>query len=221
MNEVNVYQHIKDILDYHFDDLPADLHKEGSNLINETLSNSKKQSQPNYLHVAGIPCAGKSTFIKNNLTSGVLGEDFVLISFDTIMLNLSGYKNELKNIDTVTTKNLAELFKKYEMPARIIGYELLQQSVNNKTNIVFENSGSFMGNLYLMEDLKKYGYLTIFHSIECTKETALKRVSAREIAEQRHTPKQMIEERFKFYEELKSKYQQLADKTIIHNNAFK
>ncbi len=89
------------------------------------------------------------------------------------MESLSGYQTELKQNGSVSA------FQKYEMPARIIGYELLRRAVNRRVNIMFEHSGTNKAHLELFKNIKKKGYKTAVDFIFCDTSLAVKIAAAR------------------------------------------
>lgn len=85
---------------------------------------------PALFRVGGIPGAGKSTFC-----AGRRWTDRLFVSFDAIMENIPAYQTDIYRLGR------AGSFKKWEIPARIVGYELLRRAVEARADIYFEHSG--------------------------------------------------------------------------------
>mgnify|MGYP002863661710 CR=1 FL=1 len=129
---------------------------ESEHLINTLLSGLKSVKNPELRQISGIPGSGKSTYCAAHLP-----QNFLLLSFDKIMTSLSGYQYMLKE------KGAIAAYEAYEMPARIIGYELLRRAIAKKINIMFEHSGTNQAHLELFKNLPKKGYKTAVNFIIC------------------------------------------------------
>lgn len=193
---------VKDI-DYEYDAIKSNVYE---NVIMQVLGNYKPSENPCFEQVMGIPGAGKSTFIemykKNNT---------VLISFDAIMNLIPEYQNDNKKLGSVAS------FKKWEMPARVIGYEVLRRALERKSNICFEHSGLINSGLDLIKNVKKYNYKTQMYCLVCDTKVAYARTLEREKLTKRHTPKAMIEQRAEKLNVYLDKYKILADKMIVYD----
>lgn len=168
---------------------------ESERLINESLKGLKPVQKPELLQVSGIPGAGKSTFCATHAK-----ENFLFLSFDRIMVSLKGYQQELKQNGCVAA------FQKYEMPARIIGYELLRRALNKKVNIMFEHSGTNNAHLELFHNIRQKGYTTAVDFIVCDTATAVKRAQIRAKETQRYVPETLIMERAAKFKEYMEAY---------------
>lgn len=157
---------------------------ETERLINKSLSGLIPSSAPELLQVSGIPGAGKSTYCAAHIK-----KNYLFLSFDRIMTALKGYQQELKQNGSVAA------FQKYEMPARIIGYELLRRALNKKINIMFEHSGTNKAHLELFHNIRQKGYKTAVDFIVCDTTTAVKRARIRAEETKRYVPETLILER--------------------------
>jgi len=199
----NVY----DLIPYGYEKIRT---AEYDTIINNYLANFQKNKNPTFTQVGGIPGAGKTTFcskLKND----------VFLSFDAIMENIPEYKQDLYLLGCV------EAFKKWEIPARIIGYEILVRAINANYSIVLEHSGVNEAHIQLFENLKKIGYQTNMYFILCELPLALERVKSREKITNRHTPPDMIKKRFSLVNEYINRYKNVACNTVIYdtsNNCF-
>lgn len=172
---------------------------ETESLIENALKGLVPSATPVLRQVSGIPGAGKSTYCASHLE-----KNFLMLGFDKIMTTLSGYQQELK------TNGAVAAFQKYEMPARIIGYELLRRALKLRLNIMFEHSGANCAHLELFENLPKIGYKTRVDFILCN--TALASQRAKERAEKinRYVPETLIKDRAAGLKQYMKAYKKLA-----------
>ena len=119
-------------------DLSEKIRLEGETIISNRLETSEKSNNPIFIMIAGIPGSGKTTKA-NEIRKGS-----VFIAFDSVMEEIKSYWIDEQKFGA------AMAFANWEMPARIIGYELLHRAIENKANIVFENSGVHEGHLELL-----------------------------------------------------------------------
>ena len=109
---------IKNMIPYEYDVIAS---AEYDSIINKYLNVNAKENTPYLFHLCGIPGAGKTTFYHTHKWP-----NHVFIGFDDIMEDISQYKKDTLNIGSVAA------FKKWEIPARIIGYELFRRAVSEK-----------------------------------------------------------------------------------------
>lgn len=181
-------------------------------LIAYFQSRASKSPQPRFVQVGGIPGAGKTTFCQQ-----AHWDNGLFISFDKIMEMLPGYRQDLYKLGT------AAAFEKWEIPARVIGYELLRQSIEKKYNICLEHSGVNTPHIQLVKNLKKCGYSTELYFILCQPDLAYRRALEREKKTQRHTSREMIDKRYSLVQTYLPEYRQIVDKMYIYdtsNNVF-
>lgn len=155
------------------------------------------------LQVSGCPGAGKTTYCRK------IAGDGAFLSFDAIMESLPSYQRDLQSLGDEAA------FARWEMVARVIGYEVLRRAVERKLGIVLEHSGVNPAHLELFANLKKLGYETCVRVIKCDLAMAERRAEEREKITHRHTPKKMIEQRFALVNNYIAKYQKIADKVLI------
>lgn len=158
---------------------------------------------PLFIHVSGIPGSGKTTYIDHNMRKNT-----VRIQFDAIMKQLPGYE------ESVQKEGLAKAFEKFEMPARVIGYELLDRALRQRCNIVFEHSLNPV-HLDLYRYLNDNGYETNLVFMDCSPEEALQRVKERESRIGRHTPEDFIFGRYKTAQQLLPTFKDIAQSFTI------
>lgn len=182
--------------------------EETETLINKTLSGLKTVKEPELLQISGIPGAGKSTYCTSNLLP-----NYLYLSFDKIMTSLKGYQLEL------LTSGNEIAFKKYEMTARIIGYEILNRALKLKLNIMFEHSGTNSAHLELFQNIKNMGYKTAVNFIVCDTNLAIQRAKERAIKINRHVPESLILERSKNFSNYMEAYQKITPYISIYDGA--
>lgn len=171
-------------------------------IIENILKTVPSVKSPKLVHMLGIPGAGKTTFYKNNQTKF---KNFLRIDFDMIMELLPQYQYDVQVLGSV------KAFSKWEIPARIAGYELLRRAIENKKNIFFDHGGTPSCHRELLKNIKQFGYQTTMYYIECPVDVALNRTAEREKITKRHTPPQMIKDRSILIKENLPVYQGLVD----------
>lgn len=198
-----------------FADVPHDLMSEAQTLIDKALQAAPSQlrqnqqqqlSAPLFIHMCGIPGSGKTTYTSRFLANNQ--NEFSLVQFDSIMESLTGYKVDCAEF------GIEKAFQNWELPARAIGYHLLQALVENQKNIFFDHSATNGQHLELISAVKKLGYRVEMHFIDCSVDEAKKRVQERERIALRHTPISLISERSQMLEELVPQYERLVDKFL-------
>lgn len=190
-----------------FEDVPQDLRGEAQTLIAAALSEAGRQqsNEPLFIHMCGIPGSGKTSYTQHFLKSN---GSFNLVQFDSIMESLTGYQQDCQDY------GIEEAFQRWELPARAIGYHLLQNLVEGKRNIFFDHSATNREHPDLIKNVKKHGYQVEMHFIDCSVKEATKRVKARQATIRRHTPLNLISERKELLEELLPHYKGIVDKFL-------
>lgn len=173
--------------------------KESERLINKLLMGVYPSCNPELWQISGIPGSGKSTYCATHMMP-----NFLYISFDKIMLMLEGYQKTLAEEGAVVA------FGKYEMEARIIGYEVLRRAINKKLNILFEHSGTNAAHLELFKNLPKRGYKMRINAIVCDTGVAINRAQKRAQEINRYVPEKLILERAEKFKDYMSAYQKMA-----------
>ncbi len=173
--------------------------------LNHQLTH-QQLSAPLFIHMCGIPGSGKTTYTTRFLANNQ--NKFSLVQFDSIMENLTGYKKDCAEF------GIEKAFQTWELPARAIGYHLLQALVENQKNIFFDHSATNGQHPQLIAAVKNLGYQVEMHFIDCSVDEAKKRVQEREKIALRHTPISLISERSQILEELLPQYERLVDKFL-------
>lgn len=192
---------IREVVPYTFDKKKKDC-SIFEPVIKKLLAGAPSVNTPKFAHMLGIPGAGKSTFYNKNKEKF---SNFLRIDFDMVMELLPEYQRDVKLFGS---KNA---FERWQIPARVAGYELLRRAIEEKKNIFFDNGGSAGCHQELLANIKKKGYQTAMYYIDCPLDIALSRVAEREKITKRHTPQQMIEERRLLIQKNLPQYQALVD----------
>jgi len=192
---------ISEVVPYTFEEHKSSL-QAFENVLERMLSSIPSQKKPEIVHMLGIPGSGKSTYYRQHRADFA---SYLLLDFDRIMEAMDGYQKDIQTIGNV------EAFNKWQIPARVAGYELLKRAIEAKKNIFFDHGGTPMCHRELLANVKLYGYTTKMVCVPCEVDVALQRVKARELITHRHTPPQMIIDRSVLIEKNLPFYQNLVD----------
>ena len=171
-------------------------------IISKALNDAPSSDKPDFVHMLGIPGAGKSTFYKKNQKKF---NNYLLVGFDAIMEQVPQYHKDVKEFGS------AKAFEHWEIPSRIAGYELLRRAVEEKKNIFFDHGGTPSCHKELLSNVQKIGYHTTMYYIDCSLNVAYERAEKREKEISRHTPRKMISDRSLLIKQNLSTYQNLVD----------
>lgn len=177
---------------------------ETESLIAGMLQKFQPVPSPLLRQVSGIPGSGKSTYCAAHLPP-----NFLFVSFDKIMMSLTSYQKD------VAASGLVAAYKNNEMPARVIGYELLNRALKSRLNIMFEHSGTNQAHLELFKNIRSFGYQTEVDFIVCDTEVAIKRANERAEKIQRYVPECLIRERAANAQGYIAAYQKMCDKLTL------
>jgi predicted kinase len=174
----------------------------------EMLSESIAQDKPVFVHTLGCPASGKTTLLQYCRDQGDFPVDSIYLSFDRLMEEFSGYQ------DDVAQHGMQIAFEKHEVPARALGYEMLELALNEKRHVVLEHSGARADHVSLLKAVKEQlGYHIFLLEAQCSLEIAKPRVRHRP----RHLPEGYLEQRRKIIDELRSEYYLLSDEVRRYN----
>ncbi len=177
-------------------------------IIEKMLAEAQPTQEPLFIHTLGIPGSGKTTCVKNHKAEypGCL-----VIGFNLVMEAAPQYQRDTEEL------GLVEAFAKWEIPARIAGYELLFRAINKGYSIFFDHGGSPELHLELMKAVKRAGYHTKMYYTKCDIEVALARVAEREKVLNRHVPPELIIKRAPMIEERAQQFRSIVDEFIDEN----
>ncbi|MDR2131675.1 MAG: zeta toxin family protein [Odoribacteraceae bacterium] len=153
---------------------------------------------PRLLNISGIPGAGKSTLARR-----IREEEpsLLYLSFDELMESLTPYREDLLE------HGAAEAFKRWEAPARHLGYRFLGECVERRHSLLFEHSNATPGHVALYRHLKSRGYRVEIRFIDAEPSVALARARQRE----RFLPAGIIAERHALLQALNERYKAIVD----------
>lgn len=129
------------------------------------------------------------------------------------MESLPAYRQDIYRLGAVRA------FNRWEMPARIIGYEALRRAVEKKADIWLEHSGVNNPHVELIKNLKKKGYTTEMYFILCNLDIACRRAELREKITRRHTSREMIVKRNELVKTYLEQYKTLVDNLYIYDTS--
>lgn len=180
-------------------------------ILVENLKDIQVTNSPVLHQVSGAPGSGKSIFCHRFLMDN---PSYVYVSFDKIMEMIPSYQQD------VIDKGPVEAFSKWELPARIIGYELLCRLIEMRANILLEHSGTNMPHVQLMHNVQQLGYKTHVDFLLCDVGVSLQRAQKREKETGRHTPIKLILERSKAIKEYYYKYHTIVKKIQLYETSY-
>lgn len=196
---------ISELIPYEYDKIQNKIYDD---IIQSFLQKATPNKKPKFIQIGGIPGAGKSTFCQNKNWDSEL-----FISFDAIMERIPQYQQDTYKLGRIRS------FNKWEIPARVIGYEILRQAISNKADVFLEHSGVNVPHIQLMTNIKKYGYDTEMYFILCDVETGYQRAIAREKLTNRHTPREIIEQRASLVQKFLPHYIKITDNLYIYDTS--
>ncbi|MBK9144688.1 MAG: GNAT family N-acetyltransferase [Candidatus Melainabacteria bacterium] len=188
-----------------FGEVPVTLINQATAIIERQLLESEPTRQPTLVHLCGIPGSGKTHYTNKFLARNPF---YCLVQFDGVMESLPGYTCDRDNLGA------REAFERWEMPARAVGYQLLQALLENKRNVIFDHSAAFPEHLDLIGKARAWGYKVEMHYMQCPTDIALSRLEEREKTQKRHTPRQLLFHRQNRLDELIPQYRKIVNRFV-------
>ncbi|MDR2564388.1 MAG: ATP-binding protein [Prevotellaceae bacterium] len=178
-------------------------------IISDKLLDVRSAARPFLVNISGIPGAGKSTYC-HRLISGrahLFGLDFssaLYLAFDDIMCS------DRLQAEVRSSAFYEKCFGRWEVPARIAGYELLRRAVRMRLNILFEHSSALAQHVDLFRLIASdFDYEIYFAHIKVDIDLAKRRVLERTVREDRRVDSERIIKRDKALMLLLPEYQKL------------
>ena len=196
---------IDEVIPYTYDSKQYSFREYFNPIVEHIVNEAPSSERPKLVHMLGIPGAGKTTFYRNHKDEF---KDYVLLDFDRVMEELPEYHHDREKLGRM------EAFKKWEIPARIAGYETLRRAVSQKKNIYFDHGGTPLCHRELLANLKKFGYETTMYYIDCPVKTANERISNRE----RPFPPEQMKRRAEAIKEQEKVMRKIVDTFIEIDN---
>jgi adenylate kinase family enzyme len=165
--------------------------------IESHLKGFTAAASPLFTHMLGIPGAGKSTEARK-----IKDANTVFIGFDDVMERLPGYRKDKNELGAEAA------FRKWEICARQIGYEILFRAQERRLNILFDHSGTRADHVDMLKELKqKEKYAIRVVAVLIDEDLALERALTRE----RYLPPEYIPQRKQILDQLLPSYKSVAD----------
>lgn len=164
---------------------------------------------PTVYAMAGIPGAGKSEFVKGAIERGEFPNTAFILDPDRVMQALPAYQDDL----ALAGKQTA--FRKWEIPARLLTYQLADQATERKVNIIQDMGGVRREDYDRLVRYKNRGYRIEMTYIYCPLEECLKRLVGRTT---RHTAEDMVRERHESLRLLLPEYVKMVDSFRVFDN---
>lgn len=165
---------------------------------------------PTIYAMAGIPGSGKSVFVDAAIKRGEFPENAFLLDPDRLMLAMPEYINDL------TLMGAASAFRNWEIPARLLAYELAERAAIKGVSIIQDMGSVRRENYDRLAQLKQRGYKIEMTYIYCPVEEALRRLQTRS---SRHTAASMVKERAGSLALLLPNYVELCDTFRVLDNS--
>lgn len=174
------------------------------------------QTTPFLYAIAGIPTAGKTSFRVNAIAKGVLPPHAFVHDCDDVMDSLPEYRQQLAQ------EGPAAAFNQWELAARQLAEQQLQAPIQLKRDIIYDRSCALPESYAFIKNLvEQHDYKLIMHLLVINVAEAKRRAIVREKQHGRHSPEQMLEERYHLLRDLWPEYLKLASEAfIIDNNTF-
>lgn len=179
-------------------------------LANEFLKKEFKSSdKPTIYAMAGIPAAGKSTFVANRQATGVFPTQAYILNPDLIMHALPEYKQSCSAAGNKVA------FKRWELPCRTVAYDFFNQAKSRNLDIIKDMGNARLENIEKIKALKESGYQVKVFFVYLEPNIAIERVKFRD----RHTADEMIFERAASLKELLPELIKIADEFHAYDNS--
>ncbi len=172
------------------------------------LGGLSPSGNPTVFCMAGIPGAGKSTYVKQALQTGHFPSNAFLLDPDGVMTALPEYQRDYENLGRI------KAFENWEMPARDLAYAMLKEAVVQKFDIIKDMGCVRLENYEKLASMKTLGYRIHMFYIECPVDEALRRAATRP----RYISPETIRERAISLADLLPHYKTLVDQFITLDN---
>jgi probable phosphoglycerate mutase len=162
------------------------------------------------IHVmAGLPGAGKSTFVAMAQADGRFPRPAFILDPDRVMTALMPYQADL------AAYGAQAAFMRWEMPARALAYRLAQEAAAARLPIIKDMGMSRAENWDMLRRFKDAGYRIHLHHIRCSIEMATRAVAVRG----RFFPPEQIVQRAESLEKRLVEYADVPDKKFCYERA--
>lgn len=167
IRELTGGQTLSDVLPAGF--RPIDLKSGVRPALTESFAGVFPVECPVLVNISGLPASGKSCYAR---AFKVEHPEFLYLSFDAVMESLPQYR-EAYGRDRV------KAFSDWELPARFIGYRVLEKAVRARVPILFEHSNANRLHPALYRAITEEGYAVDIRCIDADAALVLPRLSRR------------------------------------------
>lgn len=145
------------------------------------------KKKPIIYAIAGIPTAGKTTFITSAIKYGELPNNIFMHNSDAELVGLLGYQADLKLLGP------AKAFANWEATAIQMAEDKLWRAVEAGMDIIYDRSCAIPSSLpFLQKLVQEYNYKLIMYILVIDPKIALQRAIEREQTKMIHTPPDAI-----------------------------
>lgn len=159
--------------------------------------------------MAGIPGAGKSSFVRTALKNRYFPENAFILNPDLVLEMIPGYRQDCEE------KGAQEAFAKWEMPSRALAYALTREAMERKLPIIKDMGMVRPENWKILMEMRAAGYKVLLHHIICDADEAVRRCALRE----RHFPAHRVYERARELDALMADFAGVADEIQRFENS--
>lgn len=167
IRELTGGQTLSDVLPAGF--RPIDLKSGVRKILTESFAGVFPVEHPVLVNISGLPASGKSFYARAFKAEH---PEFLYLSFDAVMESLPQYR-EAYGRDRV------KAFSDWELPARFIGYRILEKAVRARVPILFEHSNANGLHPALYRAITECGYVVDIRFIDADAALVLPRLSRR------------------------------------------
>ncbi len=168
------------------------------------------QDQPIVYAMAGIPGSGKSVYVDAAIERGELPRNAYLLDPDRVMMAMPEY------IDDISMMGAASAFRHWEIPARLLAYDMAQEAAEKRYHIIQDMGSVRRENLDRLSQFKQRGYRIQMTYVFCPVDEALRRLQTRA---GRYTAAAMVKERAASLNLLLPAYVDLCDSFRVLDNS--
>ncbi|MDJ1498795.1 zeta toxin family protein [Cytophagaceae bacterium DM2B3-1] len=167
--------------------------------------------QPYFFTMAGLPRAGKSTFFQERIKDKTFPEDGFIMSPDLTMESINEYQIDKK-------QNPITAFEKWEIPARRIAFNLLDNALQKKQNIIQDMGCALPESFVKINSIRyEHKYKVIMYWIHTDTEIVIQRIE--NDRSRQFFPKEEILKREAALKEFFIDYFSLSHEFYLYNNS--
>jgi predicted kinase len=162
-----------------------------------------REAKPRLYAMAGIPGAGKSTFVAKARAEGLFPRAAFILNPDIVMEEIAEYRRDYEALGA------APAFARWEMPARELAYALAREAAAQRFPIIKDMGMARAENWRMLSDFKtRHGYAVELHAIRCPLDLALAGCASRA----RYFPEAQVRAREAALERLLAEYAHVPER---------